>query len=53
MHVAFIQELMATTALGAGEPPDAYRPFRTDDEHFGQLPTLSATLLCGVAGPVP
>lgn len=43
-----LEQLMQITGPAAGEPPDEYLP-STDDEHFGQLPTSAAMLLCGIS----
>ena len=46
--LSLLQELMTITAPGADEPLDEFLP-STDHEHFGQLPTSAAMLLCGVS----
>ena len=43
-----LEQLMQITGPAAGKPHDEYLP-STDDEHFGQLPTSAAMLLCGVS----
>lgn len=43
-----LEQLMRITGPAAEESPDEYLP-STDNEHFGQLPTSAAMLLCGVS----
>ena len=47
-----LEHLMRITGPAAGESPDEHLP-STDNEHFGQLPTSAAMLLCGVSNRPP